>query len=239
MFTLGVGGSFQSVVKEPVYDYNYTDNSYESTIIDSGGYLTSELWRSIAFNYQLGVHDRYPFGGGVEIGITFEGQYYRGGQNNSAKSDILPSLDFNTRLGFKDVVTKKSIYQHNLEMGWTTGLWLDNGWFIGYTGGWEQKWMIPYLGLRAIIMPTNILTINDDNSLESSEYISPGHEDFWKYSDQKFNLRLAMGVSLKFSKRKFIPDYITPELSITGPNASPNEPVNAHFHVGFRWTNGL
>ncbi len=229
MFTFGVGGTSQSIVNEDAYtSYEYFE-SVDGVDVTADSNLTSTIWRSLALNYQLGVHDKYPFGGGIEIGILFEGQYYRSNADGGVRSDILPSLDFNTRLGFKDVVTEKSIFQHNIELGWTTGMWLDNGFFVGYAAGWEFEWMIPYCGVRAVLMPTNLL---------KNEYL-PGEDEFWAYSNRKFNLRLAMGVSLKFTKRKFIPDYITPEFTLTGPNGSPHERVNGHFHLGFRWTNGL
>ncbi len=229
MFTFGVGGTRQSVIEEEAYNSYASSESVSGIDTTQDSNWISATWRSIALNYQLGVHEKYPFGGGIEIGILFEGQYYRPNTGNSVKSDILPSIDFNTRLGFKDIVTDRSIFQHNLELGWTTGMWLDNGFFIGYAAGWEFEWMIPYLGIRGVVMPTNI---------QKNDYF-PGDDEFWEYSDRKFNLRLAMGVSLKFSKRRFIPDYITPEFTLTGPNASPNEPVNGHIHLGFRWTNGL
>jgi len=223
MFTLGIGRTMQSTTHSTAM-YSETDPwgypTYELS-------TTDELWRSIALNYQLGVTDVHPFGGGIEIGLLFEGSFYKAPGDFDANT--LPALDFNVRLGFKDLPFSRALYQHNLELGWTTGLWLDNGFFLGYAGGLEFEKMIPYAGIRAIIMPTNLL--------EHESWA--GDADFFTKHDQKFNLRLATGVTFKLKKIKVLPDYISPEFTLTGPNGSENDPVNGNFHVGFRWTNGL
>jgi hypothetical protein len=212
-------------------DYFYSDGEMDPSPYSSGTYTTvpaqNRIWRSISFNYQLGVHEKYPFGGGIEIGLLTEFTYFKTDYGRS--TEMLPALDFNVRLGFKDVVTSSAIYQHNVEMGWTIGMWLDNGMFLGYAGGWELEKVIPYVGLRAIYMPTSLM-----------EHLTwMGETDFFEKHDQKFNLRLALGVSMKIRKMKVLPDYIAPEITITGPNGGPNQNVVPNLHIGFRWTNGL
>lgn len=224
MFTFGAGASFQSslIYQNGPYDYSYDydpDYYYIDTLVQE-----KKLWRNIALNYQLGVHDRYPFGGGLEVGLLWEFSYYKDFYGTA--SDVLPALDFNVRCGFRDVVLPGALFQHNVEIGWTTGMWVDNGMFLGYAAGWEFQKIIPYVGLRAIYMPTNLL--------EHEEWIGE-----FENHDQKFNLRGALGASVKLKKMPFFPDYITPELTLVGPNASVIDDFNATFHVGFRWTNGL
>ncbi len=228
MFTVGAGASMQDVPGHLVYnytDYNYDDSGYGMDYYDSIG-VETRIWRNIALNYQLGVHEKYPFGGGLEIGLLWEFSYYK--ERGDRSSEVLPALDFNVRTGFKDIVLSRSLYQHNLEIGWTTGMWVDNGMFLGYAGGWEFENIIPYAGLRLIYMPTNLL-----------EHEDVFWEDNFEFHDRKFNARIAIGATIKISEIRVIPDYITPELTFTGPNASVIDDYNATFHVGFRWTNGL
>ncbi len=230
VFSVGGGIAVQESATEVVWMYDYNSEPYLDTAYD-GSFDTIpaqiRVWRNLSVNYQLGVHEKYPFGGGIEIGLMTEFTYYK--TSHGRYSDMLPALDFNIRLGFKDVVNSRALYQHNVEMGWTTGIWLDNGMFIGYAGGWEFEKVIPYVGIRAIYMPTNIL--------EHRSWM--GEEDFFEKHDQKFNMRLAMGASLKLRKLKMLPDYIAPELTITGPNGGPHQKIVPNLHIGFRWTNGL
>ena len=228
IFTAGVGTAKQVVDLGAIED-TVAANNDSGFVINTHPDLHSFWWRSIHLGYQLGVQEYYPFGGGIEIGIAFEFQFYKIAKKRATK--MLPALDFNARLGFKDIVTKRAIYQHNLELGWTTGLWLDTGWFLGYAGGWEFKRVIPYVGIRTIYMPTNVLAV-----MKKTPFT---HKDFWKKHDQKFNVRFAIGTSIKLAKLKMLPDFITPEITITGPNGSIHSPVSTHFHIGFRWTNGL
>ncbi len=223
MFTIGAGASRQTVGEHIVYDYDSYD-SYNGYGNDYTVGAQTMIWRNIALNYQLGVHEKYPFGGGLEVGLLWEFSYYK--EEGYSSSDVLPALDFNVRCGFRDIVLSTSLYQHNIELGWTTGMWVDNGIFLGYAGGWEFENIIPYAGIRAIYMPTNLI--------EHEEWLG----DFDNH-DQKFNLRIAIGSTIKISEIRVIPDYITPEITFTGPNASTIDKYNATLHIGFRWTNGL
>ncbi len=225
MFTLGIGRTFQKTKIEK-YNYDYSYN-YDSTYNPYTTTYEQQLWKNIALNYRLGITDVHPFGGGIEMGLHYEGSFFRDTYGFDVRT--FPALDLDLRLGFKDIPSAKALYQHNLELGWTTGLWLDNGFFLGYAGGLEFEKVMPYAGIRAIIMPTNLLEHDD----------WPGDDDFFVKHDQKFNLRLTTGVALKLRKIKVLPDYISPEFTLTGPNGSEYEPVNGNFHVGFRWTNGL
>ena len=219
-FTFGAGRAIQKV-KTAAYNYGYYDDSTTSEISTS---YETKLWHSIALNYQLGVLDKYPFGGGLEIGIQLEGSYYK--SYSGFRSDILPAIDFNVRLGCKDFASDKFLYQHNIEAGWTTGMFVDNGAFLGYAGGWEFPNVIPYFGVRAILMPTNILNSNFEN------------DQFFSYHNQKFNIRTTIGISIKLPKLKVLPDIITPELSVTGPNGYYTQKFSPNFHIGFSWSNG-
>ncbi len=239
IFTGGVGLSPQKVkveseqyIYEEYYD-EYYDTSYEIlTYKELPPTYETKMCRSFGLNFQLGVHDKLPFGGGIEVGLMFEASYFVTEDNygeRTLSSNILPALDFNARLGFRDKVLSRSLYQHNLELGWITGMWLDNGWFLGYSGGWEFDKIIPYLGIRAIILPTNLV--------EHKEWM--GSDNFFKKHDQKFNVRGSAGISFKLKRVRVLPDYITPEITVTGPHGAPFSPVSTNFHVGFRWTNGL
>ena len=223
-FTGGVGVAYQQIPKEQERD------SAGKVIPIPQNLQQKTLWRQFAINYQLGVEDKYPFGGGAEIGIHFEYQLYKEAGiygKRKSKSNIMPCVDFNTRLGFKDYVKDDFIYQHNLELGWTTGLWVNNGWFIGYAGGWEFRKIIPYYGVRFVYLPSKV----DFSKITNS--------NFWDRRKQKMNVRVVTGATFKLKKMPLLPDLISPEFSMVGPHASPKQKYNIFFHVGFSWTNGL
>jgi hypothetical protein len=242
-FSFGYGGSRHDINFTNTEYYNNENNIWveDSSHYNGGYYLATttysdNFFRNFAFQMNLGILDKYPFGGGMEIGLHLEAQYSRYqdydelyGSSKRPFSNTIPAIDFSGKFGFKDIVLSNSQIVHNVDLGWTTGMWLDNGFFFGYALGVEFLRIIPYLNVRGIIMPTNIL--------ESESFVD--EDDFFQYHDQKWNIRTAIGATVKIPELIIIPDEFTPELTITGPNGFPGEKVSINFHIGLTWSNGL
>ncbi len=207
-------------------------------IIDS----TTKNYLSLSYQYRLGVHEKYPFGKGLEIGIHFESSFCFYEERNpfdeedevtlNFYSDLPPLIEFDIRMGLKPMIFKKSIYNHNITIGWTIGTWVDNGWYLEYGCGWEYEKFIPYTSIRAEICATDL--INSTKNL--------GNDDYFKYRDQTLMFRNVIGCAFRVGKignAGIIPDYIVPELSLCYPQFSKEQKIGFTYHLGFRWTNAF
>lgn len=241
-------GSYRSNVKLTTNDWvldSVTDDYINKKTYDT---ITTN-WLSLHYQYRLGVHNKYPFGGGIEIGIQFEGSfcfyreydtsYFNNGivhdsdiyEYTNVYAETPPSVEFDIRMGFKPLVLSRSIYNHNLQIGWTVGTWVDNGWYIEYAGGWEGEKIIPYTSLRVQLCATDVFS-------KGGLY----NDNFFSIKDNALMIRNALGCSIKTYKKgraKIIPDYIAPEISLCYPNFLSAQQVGLTYHLGFRWTNGF
>ncbi len=137
-----------------------------------------------------------------------------------------PVLEIDTRFGLPDITMRKSIFHHNVNVGWIVGYWVDNGWFAGYAAGWEFTHFIPYLSTRLFLSATDAL----DESINTNFFTK--HERTW-------GGRLSGGVSCRLpSNFSVIPEFITPELSLTFPNYSTGQRVGFNASLGIRWMLG-
>ncbi len=194
-------------------------------------------WLSISLGYRLGVHEKYPFGGGLEIGVMVEGsffftKYWDSWENDSVtsvSSDIPPAIEFDLRMGFKPIPLRKGTYNHNVSLGWDVGAWVDNGWFIEYAGGWEFAKYIPYIGMRFFMTATDVSKLN--YGTESKKFFNEHH--------RSYNIRNVAGCSLRFKKIPVLPDIIAPEVSVIYPDFSFANKIGFTYHIGFRWMSGF
>lgn len=235
MATIGAGGYFRNKDE----DLHYYQGPYE--IPDS----SIKHWWSFCIGYRLGIHDKAPFGNGIEIGFQIEGgmrintyydawfdehgNYHIFDSTRSPELDMPPSLEFDVRMGFNSITLNKSIYHHNCSLGWIVGYWVDNGWFAGYAGGWEFKKVMPYVNARLLLTATD--------AIESD--ISVGSDNFFTTHDQQLSVRLSGGIAWRLKKMVILPDYISPEVSFIFPDFSHKSEIGFTYHIGFRWTNGL
>ncbi len=230
MATIGAGGYFRHKDE----GLHYYQDPYEKA--DS----SAKHWWSLCIGYRLGVHDKVPFGNGIEFGFQVEGamrvstyRYLSGDyvifESRELEFDMPPALEFDVRMGFNSITLKKSIYHHNCSIGWIVGYWVDNGWFAGYAGGWEFKKIMPYGNIRFLLTATD--------AIESD--ISVGSDNFFTTHDQRLNVRLAGGMAWRIKKMPILPDYISPEVSFIFPEFSYKSEIGFTYHIGFRWTNGL
>ncbi len=198
---------------------------------------TAFNWLSISLGYRLGVHEKYPFGGGLEIGIMTEGSFFfvkkwddkQRDSTYSPSSDKPLAIEFDVRMGFPSKLLSKCIYNHNVCLGWDLGLWVDNGWFIEYAGGWEFEKIIPYTSMRFFITATDI----------SKTKYDPGDKKFFNEHNRSYNIRNVVGCSLRLKKIPVIPDIIAPEVSVIYPDFSFANKVGFTYHLGFRWMTGF
>lgn len=184
------------------------------------------------FSYRLGLHDKYPFGEGLEFGLLFQST------NKFFMSwDKLPYiLEFDLRGGLPDIVKNKYIYHHNVDIGWIVGKWVDCGFFAGYSGGFHFRKVAPYAGIRIFATPTNI-------DLWGSEYTEDGAGAFKKIfvkKKKKFGMRGSLGCALKLPRKRILPDKITPEIVLFYPRFFDIKKKKVMtVHIGFTWSTGL
>jgi len=245
MFSLGGGWK-----KSTRYFRSYT-NVYDSAInktkrIDTDS--SSLNWLNIVLDYRAGVLRKYPFGKGLEIGYHMESAFrwhtkIDSSLNFDPNDGTLkqeydttgypegfspPLLEIETRFGFPDYTLSRCIFHHNMSLGWITGQYVDNGWFAGYSAGWEFSRCIPFVSTKLMLTGTDKL-----NSSLTSDLT------FFNKHERTFVGRVSGGASLLLpSNYSFIPEYITPELSIMYPNFSHAQPLGVSFSVGIRWLLG-
>jgi hypothetical protein len=210
--------------------YSPLDSSW--TYLDS----TRFGWCNFAIDYRVGVLRKYPFGRGLETGFhvetAFRGdQYleYYGKKGTNPEFYSPPFLEIDTRFGFVDINLNKCIFHHNANWGWAIGQWVDNGWFWGYTGGFEFEKTVVYGSFRYFITATD--KINDDVDLYNS---------YFKKHKRTHGVRLTCGSSLKLPlNESILPEYITPEFSLMFPNFNKVQPVGFSFSIGISWMPGF
>jgi hypothetical protein len=197
------------------------DSTANIDIIDS----TRMGWLNFIFDYRIGILRKYPFGRGLEIGYHLE--YAQRKEREKIVPFSPPLLEIDTRFGLPDFTLHKSIFHHNVNAGWDVGQWVDNGWFLGYAAGWEFNMTIPYISLRYFSTATDLINRGD-----LSENTFTKHE-------KTRGVRLCGGISLKMpANHNFIPEYITPEVSLIFPNFNKTQPIGFSFTLGIRWIPG-
>jgi hypothetical protein len=189
---------------------------------------------SYCLDYRLGVLRTRPLGRGLEIGFHLEGPGQLNPSERARKNTALWGgimiLDFDARLGLKDIAMGRGLFHHNIGLGWRVGAWIDNGWFAEYAAGWEYGRLLPYANVRAELMPTDPAGM--DSLFESR---TP-----FKYHNQLWTARAAMGVSVRLPHWFFLePDYLTPEVTVVCPHFSAVSRCGFTYHVGLRWLNGI
>jgi hypothetical protein len=205
------------------YDSNY---NYQSKFIptDTNSYLT----QIGALDYRLGVLAKRPLGKGLEIGLLFE--LPLSGEGESWRALL---LQYDVRLGLPMVPLKKSIYHHNVNIGWVVGEWVDNGWFLEYAGGLERGSFTPYCNGRITLTATEVMS----KAMHEESY-SFGNEKFLTYHKRGWNFRTCAGVSIKLPRLRVLPDFIVPEVTFFYPNGSLKA-AGFSWHFGARWLNGF
>jgi len=215
--TTGFGPVFQTVsIKE--------DNSSSIDTLHAKGFL------NFCVAYRLGIHDRFPFGNGMDIGFQGEIQLYKYHDAAGYSVNTLPVSDLNIRFGLpsKDI-QDKTTFSQSILAGWTIGAWIDNGWYLEYGYSFEFARMIPYMAIRGMITPTDPVRYNTD--------IKDNIIDAKKRHHQKYNLRTSLGTAFKTKCRGIIPSLITPEISFVFPNASVPGKYAVGIHLGLQWSN--
>jgi hypothetical protein len=208
-------------------DSNYYYDYYDSTKFiptDTISYMTPIG----ALDYRLGVLAQRPFGKGLEIGFLFEFPISEEGESWRA---LL--LQYDARLGLPMVPLTKSIYHHNIDIGWVVGEWVDNGWFLEYAGGFEKGNVTPYCNVRITRTATDVMF----KAIHDYSY-GFGSEKFLTYHNKGWNLRTCAGASLKLSRLPVLPDFIVPEVTFFYPNGSLKT-AGFSWHIGARWLNGF
>jgi hypothetical protein len=231
------------------------DKTTKDSIGNSKSIYYPRNWMTMAVDYRLGFLDTKPFGGGLEIGVhveqgatllreidtntvfygeTWDPQTQPGVQEIDTSFDALfwgpPAVELAVRVGLPQRPLGLSTYYQNIDAGWIVGAWVDNGWFVGYSGGAEFRRLYPYGGVRLTLAPTNIF---QDDVLDFDS------ETFFSTSHPLLSLRTTLGCALKLRPLRFLPDMIIPEIVIIGPNFDRRHEVGVSGHIGFRWINGL
>ncbi len=182
------------------------------------------VWKpSYCLDYRLGVLPKRPFGRGLEVGMLLEWptQYGEG---------LGPPLtEFDFRCGLPLLALSQSIYHHNVSLGWNAGAWVDNGFFAEYAAGIEYKYLLPYANVRINLLSTDVA----DNSTAISE------AGFLDRHDQKVNIRIVAGMSIFLPSMPFLPDIVTPEVSLCTPNWQAPGNVGFSWHIGLGWCHGI
>ncbi len=221
--TLGVG-------RQPWY--TVTDSSYEA-FVDSGNGLYDAGQRSVklrkpapqewsyCYDYRLGILDKYPFGKGLEFGFHLEAPVPTDGGGSLL-------LEVDLRSGLPPAVTKNAVFHHDIGLGWTVGMWVDNGWFAEYAAGLEYKHLIPYANIRVLCTPTDVTGENFNFAGD----ILTTHSQWW-------NIRQCLGCAIKIPRLPVLPDYVVPEVTLGYPNYNRLQPVGFTYHIGLRWLNGF
>lgn len=217
LITTGYGWKYSAK-----YNSHHDDITTNRDIIDS----TRMGWLNLIFDYRIGILRKYPFGRGLELGYHLE--YAQRKEKGEIVPYNLPLLEIDTRFGLPDFTLHKSIFHHNVNAGWDIGQWVDNGWFLGYAAGWEFNIVMPYISLRYFSTATDLFS-REDSSPDSA---------FIKHERTR-GVRLCGGASLKMPvNHNFIPEYITPEVSLIFPNFNKHQPVGFSFTLGISWIPG-
>ena len=177
---------------------------------------------SYCYDYRLGILDKYPLGKGLEFGFHFEAP-----APSEGGGSLL--LDIDLRSGLPPAVTKNAVFHHNISLGWTVGIWVDNGVYAEYAAGLEYKYFIPYTNLRLLCTATDI---TGDMWFFSGNNFLQKHSQFW-------NIRQCLGCAIKIPRLPVLPDYVVPEVTLGYPNYNRFEHVGFTYHIGLRWLNGF
>jgi hypothetical protein len=222
MSTLAMGGQPWYTVRDSlhlVYDSNNVTRYVESRkkIRESAN---QEL--SYCFDYRLGILDKYPFGKGLEFGFHIEAPVPSEGGGSLL-------LECDLRSGLPPAVLNNAVFHHNIGLGWTVGMWVDNGWYAEYAAGLEYKYLLPYTNIRLLYTPTDI----------TGDMDIFGDNNFFKKHSQYWNIRQSLGCAVKIPRLPVLPDYIVPEVVFAYPNYNRFQHVGVTYHIGLRWLNGF
>lgn len=202
----------------------YIDTTYSMTKDDSTYTDATFLLHSFAFDFQLGISKKFPFGKGLNIGFHRELPGYSFRKNIF----LIPTSELTVKCGFKDKPMARFTYNHNMMFGWQRGLYVDNGFFMEYAGGFETlKRKIPYFNVRLGFTPTNPLEKFDDFDPFFGE-----NDTFFTYRNKQFFGRLCLGNTfVPQRKRPIVPEIFT-EASF---NFIQRKKVYPTFQVGLSW----
>jgi hypothetical protein len=224
MATLAVGGQPWYSVRDSSVAI-YSDTGRDATYLGQNfskirKYSGQEF--SYCFDYRLGILDKYPLGKGLEFGFHFEAP----APSESGGGGLL--LDIDLRSGLPPSVIQNAVFHHNIGLGWTVGLWVDNGVYAEYAAGLEYKYFIPYTNLRLLCTATDI----SGNMGGVWPNFFNNHAQFW-------NIRQCLGCAIKIPRLPVLPDYVVPEVTLGYPNYNRSQHVGFTYHIGLRWLNGF
>jgi len=218
------------------YFKRYEDAFDTVSLRDTSIYIPDSTrcnWFNIILDYRAGVLRKYPFGRGLEIGYHIETAlrgYYspETGKRLQIEAFSPPLLAIETRFGFPDVTLERSIFHHNMSIGWLTGEYVDNGWFIGYAAGWEFAKITPFINTTLTETATDIVNkpVLDDST-------------FFRDHDRTLVCRISAGASWQLPfNYSLLPEYITPECSLIFPHYANFQSAGFTAAVGIRWLLG-
>ncbi len=231
--TIGVG-------ERQFYTVQWRDSMVQNAVAHPND-TTVYQGLSVCWDYRLGILRKLPFGQGLEIGFHLEGPVqFNPTESNGQLGDYvgLAIIDLDARCGFADAVLGDGIFHHNAGVGWTIGAWIDNGWYGEYAAGWEYKWLTPYVDVRAELLATD--PMSEDSLTES---YTP-----FKYEKRSWTTRTAVGLNFRFPVFFphwpkcivfFIPNCISPEVSVVYPNYSAIRHYGITYHIGLGWIHGM
>lgn len=227
--TVGFGRHVAQLYRSesPVNSWNSylaTDGYYYSfKKDDSTFHQKSVLLKSVVFDFQLGIASKFPFGNGLNIGLHREMPGYSIGKRLAS----YPTSELFIKCGLPIQAKSRFNYNQNIVMGWQRGLYVDNGFFVEYAGGFETiKRKIPYFNVRMGFTPTDPLekgkTI-EDIGLDST---------FFTYKNKRFFGRVAAGNTFVFKRKRAIVPEINTEAAL---HIIHKKSIYPTFQVGFTW----
>lgn len=199
---------------------------------DSGRYEKVDvLLHSFSFDFQLGIAKTFPFGKGTNIGFHRELPGYRA----SKFIGFIPTSELIVKCGLSDIPLGKFIYNHNVLFGWQRGLFIDNGFFVEYAGGFElPNRKIPYFNVRLGMTPTDPTDSDEDlfDAIDDAIYDSDSSSSYFTYNDKRFFGRVCLGNTFQFKrKRPIIPEIFT-EATF---NIIHRRRIYPTFQLGLSW----
>lgn len=181
--------------------------------------VTSMSVPKFSLGYRLGV--RGPWGPltGVEMGWHLEAVTNPG------------TIEFDLKFGLPLPASMLARHHHSLSGGWGVGMWADNSWFLEYAASRDLGRHSVYGNYRYTRLATQ------PTELENSF-------DTWKFESHRSHAhQAALGFYLRLPDIFLVPDYVTPQATLTFPvkaafvQVDPElmDPMLLNYNFGFGW----
>lgn len=188
----------------------FGDNTIQQDTTSRDPLLTRQTVPKGSFGYRLGV--RGPWGPftGVEMGWQFE-----------VPTNPM-SIEFDMKLGLPVPAGHPALH-HSLSAGWIIGMWADNSWFSEYAASRAFGEHALYGNYRVTYLATQ--------PLEVSRFAAKGHFG----NSNRFAHQASLGFYWKIPEIFLIPDYFTPQVTVTAPVVPPFNSVPKTLLDDYEW----